>query len=135
MLKGKVIEEDNLTGNAAARITRLDSFVEEQQIEACHLIKIDVEGAEVMFLRGGEAFLSRHRPIIYGEFNPYWLKQFNHSFLDVFDIVKPWGYRFFRQQKQARFTEIMQPEVGLADVLLCPSETSDKVLSDLGVVF
>ncbi len=134
VLKEKVITEDKLKGNATARITQLDSYVQEQGIEACHLIKIDVEGAEVMFLRGGESFLSKTRPIIYGEFNPHWLKQFGHSFLDVVNIVKPWDYRIFKQQKGVRFTEVMQPEVGLADILLCPAETPNSVLSELGIV-
>lgn len=134
VVKEKVITQDKLKGNATARITQLDSYVQEQGIESCHLIKIDIEGAEVMFLRGGGNFLGKTRPIIYGEFNPYWLKQFGHSFLDVVSIVKPWDYRLFKQQKGVRFTEVMQPEVGLADILLCPAETPNSVLSELGIV-
>jgi len=133
MVKDKVITEDKLTANSAARITRLDSFVLEQNIKACHLIKIDVEGAEVMFLRGGSEFLSKQRPIIYGEFSAHWLKQFGHSFVDVADIVKPWDYRFFRQMGHARFAEFRQPEVGIENVLLCPAGTPASVLAGLGV--
>jgi len=134
LLRDKILEEGKMKANSTARITPLDSLVQEQKIEACHLIKIDVEGAEVMFLRGGETFLSRTRPIIYGEFNPHWLQQFGHSFLDVAGIVKPWDYRLFKQEGRARFTEFKQPGVGIADVLLCPSETPNAVLSGLGVV-
>lgn len=135
MIKGSVGVEDGLKGNAEARITRLDSFVEEQQIAACHFIKIDVEGAEVMFLQGGAAFLSKHRPLIYGEFNYYWLKQFGQSFLDVKQTVDPWDYRYFKQVATACFVEFTQPEANIQDVLLCPSETSDAVLQKLGVRF
>ena len=133
MLMGKVIEEDRLSANARARLTPLDTFAPEQRIERCDLIKIDVEGAEVMFLRGGSTFLSKHRPIIYGEFSPYWLKQFGHSFLDVADIVVPWEYRFFQETERAQFHEITRPEAGLSNVLLCPSETPQATLAALGV--
>lgn len=134
LLKGKVAEEDKLVANALVRITRLDAFAREKGIEACHLIKIDVEGAEVMFLRGGIEFLSRHRPIIYGEFNHYWLKQFSHSFLDVVNIIQPLNYRLFKRTNKVQFIEIKQPAVGTEDVLLCPLETPAATLTRLGVV-
>lgn len=134
MVKGKVRTENNLMINSTAPITHLDSFVQEWGIDSCDLIKIDVEGAEVMFLRGGSNFLSKQRPIIYGEFNPYWLTQFGYSFLDVASIVTPWDYRFFKQVGLANFTEVMQPTEGLADMLLCPSETPKILLKNLGVI-
>ena len=57
--------------NNKAQMKKLDTFVKEQKIENCHLIRINVEGAEVMFLRGAISFLGQHHPIIYGEFNNY----------------------------------------------------------------
>ena len=134
LMKGRVPQENYSQGNASSPITTLDAFVQEKQITACHLIKVDVEGAEVMFLRGGIGFLSKHRPIIYGEFNPYWLNQFGHSFVDVGNIVQPWDYRLFKQVKHKRFTEFTRPEVGIENVLMCPSETPDATLAELGVL-
>jgi FkbM family methyltransferase len=61
--------------NNKAQMKKLDTFVKEQKIETCHLIKINVEGAEVMFLRGAISFIGQHRPIIYREFNNYFLLQ------------------------------------------------------------
>lgn len=133
MIKGKVGTENQLANNSSAQITRLDTFAREQKLESCDLIKIDVEGAEVMFLRGGNGFLSKHRPIIYGEFNPYWMAQFGHSFLDVVSIVGQWEYRYFKQVDHASFTEVKNPTEGMRDMLLCPLETSDEVLKKLGV--
>lgn len=133
MVKGEV--PINYFGmNSTARLTLLDTFVKEQQIESCHLIKIDVEGAEVMFLRGGISFLSKTRPIIYGEFNNYFLPKFGHSFLDVLDIVSRWNYRFFQQTKSDQFVEIEQIKSDLEHILLVPAETPDSVLKRLGVV-
>jgi FkbM family methyltransferase len=57
ILKGEI--PSNYFGiNSTAHLTQLDTFVKEQQIHNCHLIKIDVEGSEVMFLRGGISFIT-----------------------------------------------------------------------------
>ncbi len=129
--KGKTADEGR--HNVTARITKLDTIAEEKNIKACHLIKIDVEGAEVMFLRGGINFISEHRPIIYGEFNSYWIKQFGHSFTDVVDLMKPLDYRFFKQENKGQFVEVLNPEEGIQDMILAPRETSDSTLKKLGV--
>ena len=133
MVKGK-IPANHFGSNTNVRLTKLDTLIEEQQISACHLIKIDIEGAEVMFLRGGKSFLGKNRPLIYGEFNSYFLEQFGHSFLDVVEIVKPWEYRFFKQKEKIYFTEIEDIRVGIENVLLVPSETPSSVLSQFGVI-
>ena len=36
-------------------------------LEACHLIKLDIEGMEVEALRGAEKTIGAHRPILYVE--------------------------------------------------------------------
>jgi FkbM family methyltransferase len=120
--------------NSTARLTMLDTFVKEQGIENCHLIKIDIEGSEVLFFRGGISFLSKNRPIIYGEFNNYFLPKFGHSFLDVVDIVSSWNYRFFQQTHSRQFVDIKEIKPNLENILLIPAETSDWVLNQLGVV-
>jgi FkbM family methyltransferase len=127
------ISSDYFERNNTARLTTLDLFAEEQKIKKCHLIKIDVEGAEVLFLQGSKIFINRHRPIIYGEFNSYFLTQFGQSFIDVVGIVASWSYRFFKQTKTGSFTEVTKPDVGLENVLLVPSETTDSMLAQLGV--
>lgn len=116
-----------------ARITCLDSFAARHQIEACHLIKIDIEGAEVLFLMGAAKFLSTHRPIIYGEFAPPILKKFGHSFLDAAAIVAQWDYRIFKLINRSQFVEVTQPQIGLSDMLLVPGDTPDSILAQLGV--
>jgi FkbM family methyltransferase len=121
------------TINNEARLTKLDTFMEEEQIKDCHLIKIDIEGAEVMFLKGATSFLSKHRPIIYGEFNNYFLTRFGFSFLDVVNIVKPLGYRFFMQTtREGDFIEVFHPKADTENMLLVPVEISDSVLTNLG---
>jgi FkbM family methyltransferase len=130
MVKGGISREYFGT-YCKCRLTKLDTFVREQQINSCDFIKIDIEGAEVMFLQGAVSFLSQQRPIIYGEFNHFFMQQFGHSFLDVLEIVTPWKYRFFKQGDRGDFIEITQPQVGLENILLIPSEKVEIFLKKL----
>lgn len=124
---------DEIPPNVTAAITRLDLLAEEQKIESCRLIKVDIEGAEVMFLRGAAGFIRAHRPIIYGEFNSYWIKRFGCSFLDAVALLAPIGYRFFKQTSQGEFAELVQPKDGDEDLLMAPLETPVSTLRELGV--
>jgi len=131
----KGLEQGFSKYKVTARITCLDRLVEEQQIKACHFIKIDVEGAELMFLKGGANFLHKHRPIIYGEFNPYWMNHFGQSFKDVVEFMSDYNYRFYQQSGKGKieFSEIVQPQSGIQDVLLIPEEKADTLLAWLNI--
>lgn len=53
------------TQGDAVPVTTLDSYA----LDACHLIKIDVEGMERDVLEGARAAISRHQPLLYVENN------------------------------------------------------------------
>ncbi|MFK7924364.1 MAG: FkbM family methyltransferase, partial [Bacteroidia bacterium] len=44
------------------QIERLDDFAETHQVDRCDFIKVDIEGAEVLFLRGAKEIITKHRP-------------------------------------------------------------------------
>lgn len=111
-----------------SRITRLDDFVIEHGIDHVDFIKVDIEGAEVLFLRGGANFLTKCRPIIYGEFNSGMMPQFGHTFLDAVELIRPWDYRVFGFKDRLRPMEILEPKAGIGNVFLVPSEKADELL-------
>jgi FkbM family methyltransferase len=127
------MESDPQYTISKARITRLDNFVTENSISHVNFIKIDIEGAELMFLRGGVNFLSKHRPIIYGEFNFPMMPRFNHTFLDVVDIIQPWNYRIFAFADRLLPVEVLKPKVGLGNVFLVPEEKAEELLHRVAV--
>ena len=120
--------------NCSSQITKLDTFVKKHNIEACDLIKVDIEGAELEFLQGGINFITRNRPIIYGEFSPYWSKEFGYSFMDVAELVSSWEYNLYKQIGRKNFVQIKEPQVGIEDVLMVPQEQSFSTLDALGVL-
>lgn len=72
-------------------IMTLDHYVEENDIEDIALIKVDIEGAEMNFLRGAKETIRRFRPTL--------LLSIYHSAHDFFEIkpmLDEWnlGYRF-----------------------------------------
>lgn len=56
------------------RVCRLDDF-----IRRCDVMKMDIEGAEVLAVRGAERLLAQSRPIILCEINPGLLELVSHS--------------------------------------------------------
>lgn len=61
-----------------------------------HLIKIDVEGAEVSVLRSCQTLIEKYRPLLYIEVNPLALNRYGHTVDAIESILKPLGYHFFR---------------------------------------
>jgi hypothetical protein len=84
-------------------------------------MKLDIEGAELLMLRGAERFIARHRPLIFGEFEAYWLTTFGSTFLDVAAWAERMGYRMLKWDRaHRRFAPLARVEVGVQDVLLEP---------------
>ncbi len=71
-------------------VMRLDDL----PIESCHLLKIDIEGAERLALSGAVETLKRFRPIIISEINPGPLQEVSGvSASEYVDFVEGLGYR------------------------------------------
>jgi FkbM family methyltransferase len=69
----------------------LDGFCAASGI-APDLIKIDVEGAEGMVLRGATAILTKHRPVLVISTHPYWFPA-SESAERLFGLLDGYGYR------------------------------------------
>lgn len=68
--------------------TTVDEIVREHKLERLSLIKADVEGAEMMAMRGAEATLRQFRPALALEASD------PAAFSEVQDFLRPLGYRF-----------------------------------------
>jgi FkbM family methyltransferase len=114
-----------VTGDGTAHlrvpVVTLDAWTAERGITRCDLMKLDIEGAELMMLRGAERFIAVTRPLIFGEFEAYWLSTFGASFIDVAAWSERMGYRMLRwEPRAAEFVPLAQVSVGVQDVLLAP---------------
>ena len=75
----------------------LDNYVNENEIEKISFIKCDVEGAELLVLRGAENILKGSSPpVIMIEIFEKWTKSFGYLPRDIFSFLeKTAGYEFY----------------------------------------
>lgn len=77
------------------RFTTLDRFVSGAGIPLPDFLKIDVEGAELLVLRGGSAmFAAGHRPLMLLELFAPWERPFGYAPWDVLSLLAGYGYEF-----------------------------------------
>jgi FkbM family methyltransferase len=75
-------------------VLRLDDW--SPGLSRCDVLKVDVEGADLLVLRGGLQSINRFRPVILAEFNPYWLRQIGQDLDDVRRFAREARYRILR---------------------------------------
>jgi hypothetical protein len=71
------------------------------------VIKIDVEGAEGMVLRGARAILRRSRPVLVVSMHPYWLPD-SESTEEILEFTFRQGYHV----KDSRMMKLGPYEIG-----------------------
>jgi FkbM family methyltransferase len=77
------------------RFTTLDNFVATSGIARPDFMKIDVEGAELLVLKGGAAsFADGMRPLLFMELFAPWQRPFGYEPWDVLSLLAGYGYRF-----------------------------------------
>jgi FkbM family methyltransferase len=72
---------------------RLDQYA--QGLDKIDLLKCDVEGAELLILRGSESTLRRFRPKVFLEVDQRWTSSFGWSPKDVIGFLRSVGYKHF----------------------------------------
>jgi FkbM family methyltransferase len=72
---------------------RLDRYAE--RLRRINFVKCDVEGAELLALRGAESTLRRCRPKIFLEIEERWTNSFGWTPADVIQFLQGIGYQYF----------------------------------------
>jgi FkbM family methyltransferase len=138
----------SVTGNAAilkkddtepssedvrAQIARLDGFALGNGIDHCDLVKVDIEGFELMFLRGAASLIQKCHPVIYGEFNYPHMRELGYSASDVIDLAQAWGYRVHKQVGKEEFLGFAQPGDYIDNFLMTHRDIPDGLERGLGL--
>lgn len=107
----------------------LDSYLTEQSVGEVHLVKIDVEGAELHVLQGARGILSREpKPEIIIEFGEENQARFGLSCFQLVQFLTELGYELFRITESGLVTYVQQErEEGFFNVLARPSRRSSRV--------
>ncbi|MGH8930742.1 MAG: FkbM family methyltransferase [Egibacteraceae bacterium] len=73
-------------------MTTLDALVSEWELPALHLIKCDVEGAELRLLKGAHDTIARYRPALLIEVEERHTAKYGHHAREVFAWLADRGY-------------------------------------------
>jgi len=75
-------------------LRRLDTLQVERNLPEPQFVKIDVEGAELLVLRGAQRSFSVSQPLLLIEVFAPWEAAFDYTPWDVFSLLIGWGYHF-----------------------------------------
>ena len=92
LMQGRDIEKISI------QTITLDTFCREARVKP-KLIKIDVEGAELLVLRGAGNLLSESYPTIILAVHPYWLPS-GQSPAQIAEFLSAYGYTAFNSKDQ-----------------------------------
>ncbi len=82
----------SVNGDTGVETATLDAFVEQRGIGRVDFIKIDIEGAEILCLRGARKLIQRDQPAMLVEVNPACLSRFGASAQQLGDELLRLGY-------------------------------------------
>jgi FkbM family methyltransferase len=79
------------------RCSTLSQYAAEKGIRRIHLVKLDVEGSELLALRGGQELLGRKdAPALICEFNAKTLPSLGYDVATLREYIESFGYRLYR---------------------------------------
>jgi FkbM family methyltransferase len=91
---GSLVSHDNnvVTERVTVELQPLDDFATEHALSKIDLVKLDIQGGELMFFQGGRETLQRTRPILLMEVSPAELAAINRTSRDLLAAVASLGY-------------------------------------------
>ena len=109
--------------------TTLDALAEARRWPAVDVLKMDVEGAELLVSKGGDNFFrDRSRPVVMCEFSDRRTAPYGHAAREVYDWFVARRYQWFNIT--AGGTLKAQPQKGAYDydnLVACPVEKLDRL--------
>lgn len=116
------------------RCTTVDHYLQAGNVRGVDFVKIDVEGAELLFLKGAERLLALGgRPLIVMEFEEPRQTAFGNSCTQLADALKSKGYVLFALDgEQLRAYYPSQNDPMSLNVLAVPEEKGESVHTLLG---
>jgi FkbM family methyltransferase len=114
-------------------LTTLDALVDREHIARIDVIKLDIEGAEILFLRGAAGTIRRDRPTIVGEFNAQLMPRFGQTFADVRPFLDAWDYAVVAFAADGH-PVVVDPEPGRGNVALVPHEKLEPFMAAIRLV-
>lgn len=75
-------------------VTTLDEFFRVHSLDRLDLVKVDVDGPELLILRGGIRIITKYKPVFIVE-SPFYDSRYGSTFKDIWDFFKQFGYDIY----------------------------------------
>jgi len=121
---GAFIYDTVLQQQETVPLRRLDSIVDEFEIERVDFLKIDVEGAELKVLSGARQTLERHRPIVLFEANNRALEQQGTGADELVRFLAAQSFRIYLYDRATGFPAVAGDGCFSENMLAVPAERS-----------
>jgi FkbM family methyltransferase len=123
ILNQKMLDE-GFSPSEIIKIHTLDTYF-KVPLQRCDFIKMDIEGFEVFLLNGASKFISKHRPIMYGEFSELYMCKYDLNFNEIWNFCIKFDYKMYHQPNRFQniiFFEVVNDSKHYEDLLLIPIE-------------
>lgn len=94
-----IINSEELKNSVQVKTTTLDDFLASHKITKVDMIKMDIEGAEILALEGMKNTLMKHLPLLFLEFSPNSIIKINRNPIDLLSTLQEIGYSIFEINK------------------------------------
>jgi len=96
-------------------VQKLDDVLKDLRVDQVDLLKMDVEGAEELVLRGAEWIVGLCHPKILFEINPSAASALGLSADGAWRLLSSWGYTFYTPEAE-RMRRLTSPPPGVSNV-------------------
>ena len=105
------------------RVTTMDSYLEKHPTRPIDFVKLDVEGAEMDFLRGASRFLSSDsRPVIMCELADVRTEAWGYHSLEIYDTLALYGYQWFSVTPEGKLRPCPRKEQYHENLIAVPED-------------
>jgi FkbM family methyltransferase len=88
-----VVEDQSIGETQSCQAVRLDDYVQERGLRRVDVVKMDIEGSELMALEGAAEVIATWRPTIFMELNRLACRNLGYAPERLLDHLKGFGYR------------------------------------------
>jgi len=106
---------------SAERMRPLDDIVDPDRLRGRLFVKLDVEGSEVLVLKGARRTIATHRPVILTEVNPESLSAAGESPRTLIATLRELGYDRYLTRRETDGERPLEGEIRDADIIALPA--------------